>query len=388
MSAAPANDCRACGEPALHPFYECRGIPVHSNRLLHSAEAARLEPVGDLLLAVCPNCGFIQNARYDPAVHDYRVSYEDSQGNSPRFRAFAEELLAGIEQRHRLSSRHVLEIGCGRGDFLVELARRSAGAIGIDPSFRESEISRAAPGNVRFVAEEYGAKHRDLPADFVFCRHTLEHIPEPAAFLRTLRDNLRNPGVVLYFEVPDTERILREGAFWDVYYEHCSYFLKDSLRALFEGCGFEVFRLERGFGDQYLLLEARPAAHPIATRSGAAAVAWAEHFAARAAESRKNWADRIAGWRHKELRLALWGSGSKAVGFCSGLALADEIACVVDINPAKQGTFQPGAGLPIVSPDDLPRYAADVVIAMNPVYRSEIQAALDRLGVRAELLAL
>jgi SAM-dependent methyltransferase len=388
VSAAPANDCRACGEPALQPFYECLGIPVHSNRLLHSAEAARREPVGDLLLTVCTRCGFIQNSRYDPAVHDYRVSYEDSQGHSARFRAFAEELLAGIEERHALSSRHVLEIGCGRGDFLIELARRSAGAIGIDPSFRESEISRAAPSNARFLAEEYGAQHRDLPADFVFCRHTLEHIPEPAAFLRTIRDNLRDPGVVLYFEVPDTERILREGAFWDVYYEHCSYFLIDSLRALFEGCGFEVLRLERGFGDQYLLLEARPAAHPVAARSGASAVAWAEHFAARVAETRKHWADRIAGARRNGLRLALWGSGSKAVGFCSGLALADELVCVVDINPAKQGTFQPGAGLPIVSPADLPGYAPDVVIAMNPVYRSEIQAELDRLGVRAELLAL
>ena len=388
MSTALANDCRACSKPALHPFYECLRIPVHSNRLLHSPEAARREPVGDLLLAVCSNCGLIQNIRYDGAVHDYRVSYEDSQGHSPRFRAFAEELLAGIEERHGLSSRHVLEIGCGRGDFLVELARRAAGAIGIDPSFRESAISRAAPGNVRFLAEEYGERHRDLPADFVFCRHTLEHIPEPAAFLRTIRDNLRNPDVVLYFEVPDTERILQEGAFWDVYYEHCSYFLKDSLRALFEGCGFEVLRLERGFGDQYLLLEARPAAHPIATRSGALAVTLAKHFAARVAETRESWADRIAGWRSKGSRLALWGSGSKAVGFCSGLALAGEIVCVIDINPAKQGTFQPGAGLPIVSPENLPQYAPDVVIAMNPVYRSEIQAELDRLGVRAELLAL
>ena len=117
-------------------------------------------------------------------------------------------------------------------------------------------------------------------------------------------------------------------------------------------------------------------------------MAWAEHFAARVAETRKRWADRIAGARRNGLRLALWGSGSKAVGFCSGLALADELVCVVDINPAKQGTFQPGAGLPIVSPADLPGYAPDVVIAMNPVYRSEIQAELDRLGVRAELLAL
>lgn len=394
MSQPPASDCRACGGSALEPFYECRGIPVHSNRLLDSAAAARQEPVGDLLLAVCPRCGFIQNARYDPSVHDYRVSYEDSQGHSARFRAFAEELLAGFEARHGLATRRVLEIGCGRGDFLVELARRSAGAIGIDPSFRESEISRAAPGHVRFLAEEYGERHRDLPADFVFCRHTLEHIPEPAAFLRTLRNNLRDPESVLYFEVPDAERILREGAFWDVYYEHCSYFLADSLRTLFERTGFEVLRLVRGFEDQYLLLEARPASASAGktgdrrTEEGAAAVALAERFTADVAAARDRWTRETERWRSQGFGLALWGSGSKAVGFCSALGLGEEVLCVVDINPAKQGSFQPGAGLPIVSPDGLLRYRPDVVIAMNPVYRGEIQAELDRLEVRADLLAL
>jgi SAM-dependent methyltransferase len=372
----------------VQPFYECRGVPVHSNRLLASAEAARREPLGDLQLAVCPRCGFVENALYDPAVHDYRVSYEDSQGHSPRFRAFADELLAGLDERHGLVGRQVLEIGCGRGDFLVALARRAAGAIGIDPSFRESEVSRAAPCHVRFLAEEYGARHRDLPADFVFCRHTLEHIPEPAAFLQTLRRNLEDPATVLYFEVPDSERILAEGAFWDVYYEHCSYFLTDSLRGLFERSGFDVLRVTRGYQDQYLLLEARPGAARAGSGSGAAAVALAERFAARVAAAREAWAERIARWRREGARLALWGSGSKAVGFCTGLGLNDEVLCVVDINPAKQGSFQPGAGLPIVSPECLRRHAPDVVVAMNPIYRDEIQAELERLGVRAELLTL
>ncbi|NJM57780.1 MAG: hypothetical protein HC857_10560 [Synechococcales cyanobacterium RU_4_20] len=39
---------------------------------------------------------------------------------------------------------------------------------------------------------------------------------------------------MVYFEVPDAERIFAERAFWDVYYEHCSYFSPPSLTAL---CG-------------------------------------------------------------------------------------------------------------------------------------------------------
>jgi hypothetical protein len=28
----------------------------------------------------------------------------------------------------------------------------------------------------------------------------------------------------VFFETPDAKRVLAEGAFWDIYYEHCSYF--------------------------------------------------------------------------------------------------------------------------------------------------------------------
>ena len=39
---------------------------------------------------------------------------------------------------------------------------------------------------------------------------------------------------MLFVEVPDTMRILVEGAFWDVYYEHCSYFTLGSLGRLLQ----------------------------------------------------------------------------------------------------------------------------------------------------------
>jgi len=34
---------------------------------------------------------------------------------------------------------------------------------------------------------------------------------------------------LVLFEIPDVRRVLEEGAFWDIYYEHCSYFTLGSL---------------------------------------------------------------------------------------------------------------------------------------------------------------
>ena len=55
---------------------------------------------------------------------------------------------------------------------------------------------------------------------------TLEHIPATGDFVRMVRraigDAVRNRPV--FFQIPEATRILRDCAFEDIYYEHCSYF--------------------------------------------------------------------------------------------------------------------------------------------------------------------
>ena len=91
----------------------------------------------------------------------------------------------------------------------------------------------------------------------VVCRHTLEHVHHVAEFLREVRAGLeRTEGGIALFEVPDAWRVLEEGAFWDLYYEHCSYFTPGSLARAFRSAGLAPMRLERTFDDQYLFITA------------------------------------------------------------------------------------------------------------------------------------
>jgi hypothetical protein len=53
-----------------------------------------------------------------------------------------------------------------------------------------------------------------------------------------------------------------------------------------------------------------------------------------------------------------------------------------------QGKFIAGAGNEIVAPERLTEIRPDVVFLMNPIYRDEVQADLDRLRVDAELVAV
>ncbi|RMF72441.1 MAG: methyltransferase domain-containing protein [Planctomycetota bacterium] len=351
-------------------------------------------PRRDLRLGVCPDCGFLFNTILDASVQAYSEKYEETQGFSPTFNRFARELVDTLIERHNLRGKRILEIGCGKGEFLIELcARGENDGIGIDPSYRPDRTTHPAAGRIEFIRDLYSERYTHLTADFVCCRHTLEHIGPTLEFMRMVRRAIGDrPETVVFFELPEALRVLREGAFWDIYYEHCSYFTPGALARLFRLADFDPTRIELVYDSQYLLITALPRTPSDAKlpheESPAEVIREVDAFRTRCAESIAKWAQFVRGAFAKGERVVLWGSGSKGVSFLTTLGISDEIEYVVDINPHKHGRFMPGAGQEIVPPDFLRDYQPSHVIAMNPVYRDEIQAELDRLGVAAQLAAL
>jgi hypothetical protein len=255
-------------------------------------------------------------------------------------------------------------------------------------------IDSDAKDRIRFINDFYGEGYLDLQADFVCCRHTLEHIQPTRDFLRLVRRSVGDRrNTIIFFELPDVERVLDEQAFWDVYYEHCSYFSLGSLARLFRECGFEILRLEKVFGGQYLLIDARIADADSTTRFQAendlerlrAAV---DRFERECPALIAEWRTRFRDWHAAGRRVVLWGAGSKAVAFLTTLGIGDECGGLVDINPHKHGHFTPGTGHPVWAPAALAEYAPDVVVAMNPVYLEEIRRDLRAMGLAPELLAV
>ena len=396
MSATPQlHACPACGASSLEEFFAERDVPVHSCRLLSRREDALAFPLGALRLAVCRSCGFVTNSAYDPSLQDYAESYEETQGFSPRFQQFADALARRLISRHDIRNRDVLEIGCGKGEFLLLLCELGGNrGVGIDPSFVPERVPSATAEQVTFIRDYYGPRYADLTGDLVVCRHTLEHIQPVGEFVRLLRRSLNDrPDTVVFFEVPDTMRVFREPAFWDIYYEHCSYFTCGSLARLFRASGFDVLDVWLDYEDQYVMLECRPTTSqpspPLpAEESVEEIVQAALGYPVRAAEGQARWRAALRSAAAADRPVALWGSGSKAVSFLTTLRIAEEVACVVDVNPYKHGKFTATTGHPIVAPEELPRYAPGVVVAMNGIYRAEIQADLDRLSITADLLTL
>lgn len=387
--------CPNCAGRGMSPFFAVDDIPVHSTLLLDSAAEAMAYPRSDLRLGFCPACGFIANTVFDPRVHEYSPRCEESQAFSPTFNAFAQSLAQRWVERYGVRGKTIVEIGCGKGDFLMLIcdAGNNRG-IGIDPSSQPQRIPPEFRERVRFIQELYGDQHASLPADAVLCRHTLEHIAPTGEFLRTIRRVIGDrKDVVVLFELPDVTRVLREGAFWDIYYEHCSYFTLGSLARLFRASGFDIVELERDYGDQYSLIAARPADAPTPPQLPAEedleqTARDVQQFRRAAAEQMERWRSEVLGRVQRGQRVVLWGALSKAVSFLTTLGLQSAIEYVVDINTYRQGKYMPGTSQLIVAPKFLVDYRPDLVIAMNPIYRDEIRRDLDSMGVTADLVAV
>jgi hypothetical protein len=286
--------------------------------------------------------------------------------------------------RWGLAGKTTLEIGCGRRPEFLELMCSLTGGpgIGVDPV-----VDTAASATLELVAERFDGTTAP-EADAVVCRHTLEHVVDVAGFLRDLRVwGERHPRAVYLFEVPDVARVLRETAFWDLYYEHCSYFAPCSLRAAFSIHGFEAEDVRTEYDEQYLILEARAGRPGRAEESSACgteleelAKGFASRVAAATALARRRLESLAA-----EGTVVVWQAGSKAVGFLTATGAADLVSAAVDANPAKRGLFLVGPGLPIVVASELRALVPRHVVLMNEVYLDEVAGSLAHEGIDAEL---
>jgi SAM-dependent methyltransferase len=384
--------CPSCSASDVHVFYSVSGVPTNSVLLLETAEAARSIPTGDIHLGHCPTCGHVYNTAFDPGLTEYSGRYESTQGFSPTFNTFHRRLAEDMIERFDLHGKDIIEIGCGNGEFLVllcELGQNSG--VGFDPAYLPDRVPVQPGTSIEFVTDFYSDAYVDRQADFITCKMTLEHIIDTGRFIRNVRDAIDDRlDTLVCFQIPNGRYVLGDLAFWDVYYEHCSYFTDGSLARLFRQERFEVTDLWTDYDDQYLVVTARPtvgATTPVLAREDDLdeVAREVDHFATEVPQRLVEWKRYLTERHAASQKVVLWGGGSKGVAFLTTLGLSDEISAVVDINPNKAGTFMAGSGHPIISPEALADVQPDVVIVMNPIYLDEIRVDLTARGLQPEL---
>ncbi|MBW2508199.1 MAG: methyltransferase domain-containing protein, partial [Deltaproteobacteria bacterium] len=389
MTSHAHASCPACGSTELSPFHSMHGIPALSCTIWDTVEEAKSCPQGDIDLALCRTCGLLINTSFEPKLLHYDEAYVASLHHSPLFGRYATDLATDLIERYDLHEKLVLEIGCGKGEFLkmmVELGNNRG--AGFDPSYEEPPGGET-DDRLSFVKEFYTEAHLDLAPDLVIARQLLEHVEQPFEFVRSLRRTLGDRSeTVVVFEVPNALDMLHRADLWDVIYEHPIYFTPQALERLMRSAGFEVHRVRPAYEGLFLIVEASPGAdapgdlEAVGHQLDAEVAGFAEAYA----ERRERWKRQLEDIRSNEKRAVLWGAGARGDTFLNAIGIDDEISMVVDLNPRKWGKHMAGTGQQIFSPEDLKARPPDVVVIANEIYLEEIRGSLRDMGIDAEVL--
>jgi SAM-dependent methyltransferase len=372
-------NCQVCKNNKLQFIYRFSDGPAMQNKLHDSFENALNEKKVTINLYGCKKCGLVFNTNFNPHVMEYSSNYDNTQDTSEYFNSYLKTLAERLNKRYNLSSKRVVEIGCGKGHFLKILYGLGVKNIkGFDPSYLDYD-SLIDP---LVIKQFFNKKNIKEKVDFIICRHVLEHIQSPWEFVSEIRECLSKQGV-MYFEFPDLEWIIKNETFFDFFYEHCNYFTKKAVVCLFRQFGFKNILFNHGLDGQYFQLEISQddlAGDKI-------------NFPIVDFDKISQFIDRKI-TAYKALiatfgNFVIWGAGAKGVTFLNRLSI-DHKKCqyVIDINPNKQNKFIPITGQKIVSPEILKKEKVDNIIIMNPVYEKEVKAIALNYNYKGQFIIL
>ena len=173
-------------------------------------------------------------------VNQMEEEYPNGSVDGKRMVAVAYELLQGqIENNERKLK--ALDIGSGYGFFSVAAINSGFDVTAINPSVWENDIYEQINGfrPIQKFFEDVTFSDR---FDLVILSQVLEHIDNPLALLKRIR-NIMNPKGILIVAVPNLDSYLVKagkdgGVFWIP--EHLTCFSKKGLVLLLQRAGFKV----------------------------------------------------------------------------------------------------------------------------------------------------
>ncbi|MHC4501144.1 MAG: class I SAM-dependent methyltransferase, partial [Planctomycetota bacterium] len=177
--------CPVCNSDNTSMFFFLDDMPINVCIQWPSRSQAVGCPKGGIRLAFCGGCGFVWNTAFDAGRVDYSGSYENSLFFSALYQEYTDNLIDRLIDRYNLRNKDVIDIGCGKGEFLVLLCQRGDNhGVGFDTSYQGNGDDY---DSVKIIRDFYSDKYSRYKADLVCSRYVFEHIERPKAFLKMIR---------------------------------------------------------------------------------------------------------------------------------------------------------------------------------------------------------
>lgn len=407
--------CIACGH-ALSPLMTLDDMPASAQNIPAASELAEDHPLS-LTLCQCPSCGLVQ---FDTEPVDYyRDVIRAGGGTRTMTRLRHEEyarLLTAMQENH-IHGRRIVEVGCGRGEFLrmwQNLAEDPEGAAALARDQERDPLSgqpNAAPLHLvglehkPSLVEEANAvadkkyrvyegfatgdvRYPEGPFDAFVQFNFLEHQPDPCDMLRNIGRNLK-PQALGLITVPSFEYILRYNGYYELLRDHIANYTEFTLQKLLQDCGFELLRMDLVNRDtiEAIVRKADPDELSELHYSGRLIdVSALRDSYDRLSASVNAHIDHLS---ESHRTMAIWGASHQGFTLAATTKLGGRVEYIIDSAPFKQGRFSPASHIPIVAPDYAVAHPVDEILIVAPGYTDEIAGIIrERFDENVRILVL
>ena len=292
---------------------------------------------------------------------DPRVLFDDylyTPSQSQSFHDHFEQLAIDITTMFPGPGRGVwVDIGSNDGLLLSKAQTLGWLVTGIEPAPHLAKQARekGIPTDTGYWNDSTAAL---LKASVITATNVFAHVDDLHSFVRLVKKALTKDGVFI-IEVPYLANMIHGGTFDLIYHEHLSYFSLRPLERLFGHWDMYIESVEhiKIHGGSVRVFVRHKGQRPIPT--------WADpelpfsKFTNRASRTKREFIGAVQSYE----KVIGYGAPAKATVLVNYCGLTDEdIMCIVDDNPLKQGKYLPGSNIPVVSVEDSPGWMVDAVV--------------------------
>ncbi|MFH1827833.1 MAG: class I SAM-dependent methyltransferase [Nanoarchaeota archaeon] len=394
--------CKIC-ERELIPFLNLGKQPI-ANAFLKKEDLEKEEYFFNLATGFCDSCKMMQlvNTVNKEVMFNENYAYfaSISKTMEAHFKEYSNKLTKRFIDDKRINGPKelVIEIGCNDGIMLKYFDMDKVNLLGVEPSSNVAEVARREGFEVitKFFDSNL-AKHIKTEkghAKIIYAANVICHIEALHEVAEGITLLLDKRGVFV-FEDPYVVDIMEKNAYDQIYDEHVWFFSVSSLKNFFKKYGLVIFDVEKQstHGGSMRYYVCKEGAYEInenvnkalkeEEEKGILKLETYQQFAKNVEKSREMLINKINELKSQGKKICGYAASSKGTVVLNYCGIGKEILeFISDNTPTKQGLFNPGKHIPIVSPDvfhdNLPDYA--LLLAWN--YADEIKEKEKDTGIK------
>lgn len=238
MNKINTVSCPVCQSADFDTLIEFGKIPI-SGTFLPTPETPYHSQ--ELSFEYCKSCALICQQKRDNTCVDYQNVNRSTSGQMP---AYVPNIVKQLDERQHDKQKLITDIGGNDGSFLNIISKTGfKNLLNIEPSTDLSLKSSQLHHNVENVhlteKEAIRISNKYGSSKTIFCRHVLEHVPNPYELIVSIKNLLADDGN-LFLEIPDACGILKGFLGHELWDEHLFHFTRHNVEHLLIRCGFSI----------------------------------------------------------------------------------------------------------------------------------------------------